>query len=156
MSDYIGVKKVLFSDTLNHFRWKVLKEKKKIGNINCRKAETIFRGRIYEAWYAEDIPIQNGPWKFYGLPGLIVKINDSKSDFVYELIGLDLKAKFDNKIIALPLAYKKDKAITYKEFMTLYKKKIEDYRRLSRVEQTTPDGISGTVTINLPEKQEKF
>lgn len=156
LSDYIGTKKVILMDTLNNFRWRILKEKKKIGNFNCRKAETAFRGRLYEAWYTEDVPIQNGPWKFCGLPGLIVMIKDTASDFVYELAGVDLKARFDNNTIGVPVSYERDKAITYKEFSTLYKKKIEDYIKLSRVEQTTPEGITGTIDLHMPEKQEKF
>ncbi|QNN40713.1 GLPGLI family protein [Pedobacter roseus] len=156
LSDYVGTKKVILKDTLNNFKWKILKEKKKIGSFNCIKAETAFRGRLYEAWYTENIPIQNGPWKFCGLPGLIVMVRDTKSDFVYELTGIDLNAKFENKIIGVPVAYEKDKVVTYKEFRILYKKKLEDYIRLSRVEQTTPDGITGTINIHMPEKQEKF
>jgi GLPGLI family protein len=156
LSDYIGTKKVILTDTLNNFRWRISKEKKKIGNFNCRKAETTFRGRLYEAWYTEDVPIQNGPWKFCGLPGLIVIVKDTESDFVYELTGVDLKAKFENKVIGVPLAYEKDKVVSYKEFRILYKKKIEDYIRLSRVEQTTPEGITGTIDLHMPEKQEKF
>ncbi|WP_158544371.1 GLPGLI family protein [Pedobacter miscanthi] len=156
LSDYIGTNKILLTDTLNNFKWKILKEKRKIGTLNCKKAETEFRGRLYEAWYTEDISIQNGPWKFCGLPGLILMVKDTKSDFVYELTGIDLNAKFENKVIGIPVAYEKDKAVTYKEFRILYKKKLEDYFKLSKVEQTTPEGITGTINIHMPEKQEKF
>lgn len=156
LSDYVGTKKYLINDTLNNFKWKITSEKTKIQNFNCKKATTTFRGRVYNVWYTEDVPIQNGPWKFCGLPGLIVKVMDTKSDFVYELVGVDLKVKFDNKIIGVPIAYEKDKSVTYKEFRALYKKKLEDNLKLSRVEVTTPDGISGMTSITLPEKQEKF
>jgi GLPGLI family protein len=156
LSDYVATRKYLISDTLNNFKWKITSEKAKIQNFNCKKATITFRGRFYEVWYTEDIPIRNGPWKFCGLPGLIIKVKDSKSDFVYEMTGIDLKSKFDDRIISLPSAYTNDKAVSYKEFRTLYKKKNEDNLRLSRIEQTTPDGVSGTVKITLPEKQEKF
>lgn len=156
LSEYIAAKKYLINDTLNNFKWKVSREKDKILNFNCKKATTLFRGRYYEAWYTEDVPIQNGPWKFCGLPGLIVKIRDLRSDFVYELIGIDLKNKFDNKIISIPAVYNNDKAVSYREFRILYNKKLEDNLKLSRQEQITPDGTTGTMSISLPEKQEKF
>lgn len=156
LSDYVGAQKYLINDTLNNFKWKIFSEKTKIQNFNCKKATTTFRGRFFNVWYTEDVPIQNGPWKFCGLPGLIVKVMDTKSDFVYELVGIDLKVKFDKKIIGVPIAYEKDKSVSYKEFRALYQKKLEDNLKLSRVEVTTPDGISGMTSITLPEKQEKY
>lgn len=39
----------------------------------CHKAVTKFRGREWTVWYAEDIPVSLGPWKFSGLPGLILQ-----------------------------------------------------------------------------------
>lgn len=156
LSDYISTKLYLINDTLNNFKWKIYKEYKVINKLKCKKATTNFRGRNYVAWFSEDIALQSGPWKFCGLPGLVVKVSDDQSNFTYELIAIDLKVKFDHKIIAVPIAYKKDKAVTHKEFRALYKKKLDDYIRLSRVEQTTPDGIVGKISIQLPEKQEKF
>ncbi len=155
-SDYIGSTKQLVTDTLNNFKWNVKNERQKIGSFNCKKATTSFRGRFYEAWYTEDVPLRNGPWKFCGLPGLIIKIKDSNSDFIYELTGINLKEKFDDKLISIPSKFVNDKVITYKEFRSLYKKKLDANIKLSRVNQVTPDGITGTVKITLPEKQEKF
>lgn len=57
----------------------------KIGIYQCQKAETDFRGRHYNAWFTTEIPIGDGPYKFYGLPGLIIKIGDSNEDYVFEL-----------------------------------------------------------------------
>lgn len=39
----------------------------------CQKAETDFRGRHWVAWFAADIPLCLGPWKFAGLPGLVLR-----------------------------------------------------------------------------------
>ncbi|GAB6975196.1 GLPGLI family protein [Prevotella falsenii] len=46
--------------------------------MECKKATTNFRGRYWEVWYAEDIPISQGPWKLCGLPGMILKANCPK------------------------------------------------------------------------------
>jgi GLPGLI family protein len=58
------------------FKWSVYKEQKTIQNYTCYKATTQFRGRNYTAWFTLDIPVQDGPWKFWGLPGLILDIQD--------------------------------------------------------------------------------
>lgn len=55
----------------------------------CQKATTFFRGRNYEAWFALEIPIKDGPWKLYGLPGLILKATTDDNSFVFEAVGLE-------------------------------------------------------------------
>lgn len=56
--------------------WKITSEKLKTGEWNTQKAEADFGGRHWYAWFTTDIPIQDGPYKFHGLPGLIVKLED--------------------------------------------------------------------------------
>ena len=68
--------------------WKILLEKEKIGEWNVQKAEADFAGRHWIAWFSTDIPIQDGPYKFYGLPGLIVKIEDKTGSHKLELKGI--------------------------------------------------------------------
>ncbi|MDQ0064468.1 GLPGLI family protein [Chryseobacterium lathyri] len=67
--------------------WKILPEKEKIGEYNTQKATTNYGGRSWIAWFTTDIPIQDGPYKFCGLPGLIVKIEDTKGYHIMTLIG---------------------------------------------------------------------
>ena len=69
--------------------WELTAEKKMIYSYSCQKAKTTFRGREYEAWYTNDIPINNGPWKFGGLPGLILNISDSTGSYVFECVGIE-------------------------------------------------------------------
>ena len=45
--------------------------------MECKKATTNFRGRYWEVWYTEDIPISQGPWKLCGLPGMILISKES-------------------------------------------------------------------------------
>jgi GLPGLI family protein len=56
------------------FNWALINETKKVGNFNCLKATCHFRGRDYIAWYTLEIPVSHGPWKFQGLPGLILEV----------------------------------------------------------------------------------
>ena len=55
----------------------------------CQKATCHWRGRDYVAWFAPDIPIRRGPWKFGGLPGLIMKIHDVDSLYVFEAVAIE-------------------------------------------------------------------
>lgn len=62
-----------------NFNWEITQETKKIGSYICHKALLEnFRGRNYEAWFTYDIPVPTGPWKFHGLPGLILEVHDDK------------------------------------------------------------------------------
>ena len=55
----------------------------------CQKTTTSFRGRDYEVWFSPEIPIKEGPWKLYGLPGLILKVVVDDGLFVFDAIGLE-------------------------------------------------------------------
>lgn len=50
-----------------------------------QKATTDFGGRKWTAWFTKEIPIQDGPYKFKNLPGLILKIEDSNKNHTFEL-----------------------------------------------------------------------
>ncbi|MFP5438641.1 MAG: GLPGLI family protein [Bacteroidia bacterium] len=63
-----------FSGDLPVFKWKITTEKKTIAQHLCRKATCTFNGKIIIAWYATDIKIKDGPARFNGLPGLILKV----------------------------------------------------------------------------------
>ena len=65
--------------------WKTLPDKEKIGEFNVQKATTVFAGREWTAWFTPDIPIQDGPYKFHGLPGLIIKMEDKTNSHSFVL-----------------------------------------------------------------------
>lgn len=81
-----------YSDDLK-LNWKIEKEKQKIGTYEAQKATTDFGGRKWTAWFTESLPFNDGPYKFNGLPGLIVKIEDADKNFSWELKG---NKKVDN------------------------------------------------------------
>lgn len=56
---------------------------------NCLKASTEFAGRTYTAWFTTEIPLPFGPYKFGELPGLILKIEDTEQQFVWETVGFE-------------------------------------------------------------------
>jgi len=156
LTDDISFKRYLIADTINNFKWKITSEHQKILNYNCTKAVSSFRGRTYTAWFAEKITIQNGPWKFCGLPGLIIKVYDEKNIFNYEMTGINLRADFDTSIVEIPSFFVGQKALNHNEFMILVNKKIEDYKRMSKVITTESNGATVSGSATLAEKQEKF
>lgn len=68
--------------------WKIIEEKIKIGNFECQKAEAEFGGRIWTAWFTPEIQIPDGPYKFHGLPGLIVALEDHSKTHSFLLRGI--------------------------------------------------------------------
>ncbi len=81
--------------------WKLVDESKVISTIMCKKAEVTFKGRNWIAWYVPEIPLPYGPYKFSGLPGLIVKITDDKGDFDFELVKSVPTSKLKGKLITI-------------------------------------------------------
>lgn len=76
--------------------WKILPETVKIGEYEVQKAETTFAGRKWYAWFTQDIPFQDGPYKFKGLPGLIVKVEDANGDYSFDLQQSKKISEFPN------------------------------------------------------------
>lgn len=84
----LGVYMYKYNSELPKLDWRLSKEVKKINGMDCGVAYTNFAGRDYVAYYSKEISIQDGPYKFYGLPGLIVEIRDTDNDYVFKMIGL--------------------------------------------------------------------
>lgn len=68
--------------------WTLSGESKDILGYTCAKATGSFRGRTYEAWFTEEIPVSAGPWKLRGLPGTILSARDSEGLCVFEAISV--------------------------------------------------------------------
>jgi len=86
--DFIFSDKYVYDEKVN-LNWKISSEIKTINTYLCKKAVTFFSGRKYEAWFTEELPINSGPYKFSGLPGLIVKIQDTKNNYIFELLSFE-------------------------------------------------------------------
>ena len=68
--------------------WKIMPETDNFLGYRIQKAITNFAGRNWIAWFTKEIPINDGPYKFKGLPGLIIKIQDSKNQHSFTLSGI--------------------------------------------------------------------
>ena len=75
------------------FKWTIHDSTKVIAGYRAQKATCTHNGFNYTAWFSMDIPISSGPWKFNGLPGLIISVKDSNEEYVYELRGLSTQQR---------------------------------------------------------------
>lgn len=82
-----------YKEIMPLFEWKTTNNTKYILNYKCYSAETNFRGRKFIAWYTNEIPISDGPYKFSGLPGLVLEAYDNKDNFHYSLLAIINKNK---------------------------------------------------------------
>src|SRR5699024_5708709 len=81
--------------------WQITDESKEIGGYIAIKAEVTFRGRDFVAWFTPEIPISAGPWKFYGLPGLILVVKDEESKNLWYARNIKYTAELDINILNL-------------------------------------------------------
>lgn len=79
-----------YSAPIDKMNW-ILEDSSKVMNgYVAKKAQCNFKGRAYTAWYTEEIPIPVGPYKFNGLPGLILDIADSEEHFRFSFNGFEV------------------------------------------------------------------
>lgn len=131
-------KPFLIKDILEKQDWKIGAETKNIGAYTCYKATWIRevkrpRTRITRensdtkmeeititAWYTPQIPVNNGPGNYHGLPGLILEANDGTETVICSKIVLNPKKKF---VIKEPT---KGKKVNQEEYDAIQAKKIEE------------------------------
>lgn len=93
LNKFIVIDKI-FSDKFyykeqQNLNWVITDETKQINSYLCQKATTSYAGRNYIAWFTNSIPINEGPYKFSGLPGLIIEIHDTRMHYHFELLSLE-------------------------------------------------------------------
>jgi len=67
-------------------QWKITDSIKISDHFQLQKATTQFGGRNWIAWFTKDIPMPYGPYKFNGLPGLIMELYDTRKDYCFKVI----------------------------------------------------------------------
>ncbi|MBO0948790.1 GLPGLI family protein [Fibrella forsythiae] len=87
--------------------WTITQDKSIISGYTCTKAITNYAGRQYEAWFTSEVPIPDGPYLFRGLPGLIIKINDTRNHYTFTMVSLK---KTGDQVIEVP-TYRKQQPI---------------------------------------------
>ena len=97
--------------------WKLTQEIKKIGGYTCYKAIDLnSKNHSTIAWYAPEIPLNFGPKKYFGLPGLVLELQDSATLFSA------IKIEINTKRIKIKRP-SKGKKLTIEEYNELRNKK---------------------------------
>lgn len=126
-----AVKPCVVLEQTGSVNWEISDEFKKIGSFSVQKATSTFRGRNYTAWFTTEIPIPIGPWKFHGLPGLILEVQDDEMgvQFLFSSIQVpymrkdEIRQPSDGKIIPLSEYVEYNKNFE-DEFMKLFIAKL--------------------------------
>lgn len=102
------------------------KDSTKTSSTNLMDQWEMPKEKIITAWYSPEIPVNQGPENYWGLPGLILEVNDGKTTILCSKIVLNSKDKVEIK------APTKGKEISQKEFDETVKKKMEEMREMWR------------------------
>ncbi len=79
-----------YTEPVEAREWKITEDSTKtILGYECIKAETDYHGRHWTAWFSPDVPVDAGPWKLLGLPGLIFETVDSTGQHHFTAIGIE-------------------------------------------------------------------
>lgn len=130
-------------------KWDLKDETMTINNFLAQKAEIIFGGRRWIAWFTTEIPIEDGPYKFTGLPGLILRIVDSQNTWSFDFVGIEKNNK------QIYINFKEDliiKEITKKK---LYKNRKKYQKNLVNIKSLTGYNL-GRKKRELKEKLNNF
>lgn len=92
----INNKLYTYSEPTESFRWQIHGDTVTISGMLCQKATIDWGGRHWVAWFTSEIPINNGPYKFQGLPGLIVSIADDRGFFAFSFVSINQTQKHLN------------------------------------------------------------
>lgn len=105
LTDSLKIREIVYlepytsAETIPSLDWKITNTTKKIGSFTTKLATTKFRGRNYNAWFTEEIPISDGPWKFSGLPGLILEVVSENEDYQFLFKSIEMPLRSSNEEI---------------------------------------------------------
>ena len=157
----ISGKRFLIKDKLSELDWEMTSETKNIGNYTCYKAtrkreetRTSFSMTDGEkekneekvtietvAWYTPQVPVSNGPGDFWGLPGLILEIQDGKQTIVCTEIVMNPSDKVQIKEPS------KGKKVTQKKFDKIMDKHTIEMMERFKSKRKSKDGNSFSIEI---------
>ncbi|MEA5256230.1 GLPGLI family protein [Arcicella aquatica] len=124
-------KTYIIEDSLQMPNWKILNDIKEVAGHICMKAmiEDPIKNQKIIAWFAQDIPLNAGPERLWGLPGLILELDIN--DGTVTIIASKIEFKKLNQELALPkkLKGKKINEAEYKDMQIKFiKEKTKEER----------------------------
>lgn len=126
------------NDSLPKLNWKLLSETKEIAGFKCQKATTYFRCAEYTAWFASAIPVEIGPWKIGGLPGLILELTNETVQEKYTIFLIEYPARKDIKPM-LALGTSNDRNFSsYEDFAKVQREEVKKLVMFIKSQGDTP------------------
>lgn len=120
-------KSFIYSEPIAKKNWTLEEGDTTILGYACKKASCTFRHRSWTVWYALDLPFSEGPWKLDGLPGMILKAEDTKRQFLFECIGmkehlnLPMQLELDKKVRITPVRLEQLSKLEEKDYIAFLK-----------------------------------
>lgn len=109
--------KELLKDENYAVEWKTTGKTKNVLSYTCQEAVGVFRGRSYRVYFSKEIPFSNGPYKFDGLPGLILEVRSD--DGVVSIIANSILIGSD---VIVKNPYFGTQAISWQTYLKAYKR----------------------------------
>lgn len=117
-----------YSESVEEFRWNICADSiKTILGYECIKADADYHGRHWNVWFAPEIPLNAGPWKLLGLPGLIMEAVDATGQHHFIATGIQAA---NEKIPPVYEPYPYEKT-TRKEFLKLCRYRYDNFQGMS-------------------------
>ncbi len=126
ITDGLTLQDYIYEDSLDLQNWEMKDSTKTIMGYEAQMADCFFRGRHWTAWFTEEIPVNNGPWKLGNLPGLILEAYDDGMQYHFLINGLQ---QVDGEPIVFTKTYvgsKKFERTTRKKFLRYQMKYLCD------------------------------
>lgn len=89
------VQRYQYDEPCPMLKWELAEGDTIIAGYNCKKALTSLWGRDYIAWYAPEVDLPYGPYKFNGLPGLVFMVVDTHDNHKFTLSGLEKVTQYN-------------------------------------------------------------
>lgn len=99
VTDRLPFEDVVYTVPMADLVWEITDSVKTILGYECQRAESLYHGRNWEAWFAPDIPVQEGPWQLCGLPGLIMEARTEGDEYIFVINGVE---KVEEPILPMP------------------------------------------------------
>ena len=147
--DKVIREKFRITEPLEQPQWDIIADStKQILNYDCQMARCTFKGRTWTAWFTADIPLDNGPWKLCGLPGLILRAYDSKQQYIFDCVGMKQAGEGEN--ITYDPKFDKYATATMKEFVDYQAKAVpEDALAASGIKIEVPEEMKAELMKKL-------
>ncbi len=83
-----GADRYQYEVDMNDLQWELCDSTATVLDYDCNLATADYHGRKWNAWFAPEIPVQDGPWQLCGLPGLIMKADTGDNEYGFIITGL--------------------------------------------------------------------